>query len=290
MSPPERPDVASAPGALRVVVLTAGGPYGLDVVARLAARGVPHTVLLQRDAALVRCFRTRGWRRAIELPVALARVAWRLRLAWRRRRALQRHGATVHVSGALNAPRMRGDLARLAPDVLVLAGIGIVDEPLLATARLATLNGHPGLLPWVRGNAVVAHSVARGVAVGATVHRVNAGIDTGPVVARRLLPVGPDASLAALEREALGLAADLLAEVVADAVACGEVPAGAPQSTRTPLCRWMGLAARRRVEAVVREGAAQRRFESWREACEPPGPPWELPPDGAFVAPRAGDA
>jgi methionyl-tRNA formyltransferase len=165
----------------------------------------------------------------------------------------------------------------------VLAGIGLVDAALLAAPRWGTINGHPGLLPWVRGNGVVAHSIARGVAVGASVHHVDDGIDRGPVLARRLLPVAPDVrELQALEREALTLTARLLADVAAMAVRDGRLPPGTPQSEMTPLCRWMNLTERAQVEAAVREGVAARLHASWRGREEVEVFPGE-DPDVPFV-------
>jgi hypothetical protein len=248
-----------------VVALTSGNGYGVSVARALSDRGVPFRIVLQCDAAPSLCFRMHGWRRILEAPVALARSAMRLRRSLRWRRTLRRYAAHVVLTGARNSPRMRADLTRLSPELLVLAGIGLLDAALLAVPRWGTVNGHPALLPWVRGNGVVAHSIARGVALGASVHHVDAGIDRGAVLARRLLAVAPDMrELYVLEREALLLAASLLADVVAQAVRAGGLPPGAPQTETTPLCRWMQSAERAQVEAAVRAGVAGRLQAAWR--------------------------
>ena len=270
----------SPPDSARVVVLTSGNPVGLGVARRLSQRGIRFQLLLQNDAALSRCFKRRGWRRIPELPLALARSAWRMRRSLQWRAALRPFAQRVIVSGARNSPRMRDDLAALAPDLLVLAGVGLVDRTLLAVPRWGTLNGHPGLLPFVRGNGVVAHAIARGVAIGASVHHVDDGIDRGPIVARRLLPVGAELStLPALEAAAVTLACDLLADVVAGALREGALPEGAPQVERMPLCRWMRPADREHVEGMIRDGAAARLFDRWRERYGVQTPPWDLPRD-----------
>lgn len=296
MREPEAPAAAAPAGhsatpaptrVLHVVVLTRGSEDGL--VRRLAERGVPCTILLESAAALRECFRAQGWRRLLEVPLAVARSIVRARRVSRSRRVLARWGRVV-VTGPRNSPRMVRDLAALAPAVLVLYGMGLVDERVLAVPRLATLNGHPALLPWARGNGVVAHSLARGVAVGATVHRVDAGIDTGEIVARRLLPVAPGITLAGLSTAAVALADELLVDVVATVAASGALPPSAPQVSRHPLCRWMHPDEWRAIDDAVATGLARRLFDRWAPLCEPAGPPWTLPPhvvDAPSAAPPA---
>ena len=267
---------ATAP---RVVLLTTGGDYGVLVLRELERRDVPvQAVLVQSDGELAECFhRTGAWRRALELPLAVARMLRRRRHAARRARTFRGPGRRVLVTGVRNGARMRRDLVALAPDILVLGGVGVLDATLLEIPRWGTLNGHPGLLPWVRGNGVVAHALLRGVPVGASCHWVDAEIDRGPVVERRLLPVPMGASLASLESEAIRLGAAVLAEMVAACVAAGVPLPGRVQAARHPLCRWATPAERRAAEAAVADGVAMALFERWAARCRPPSAPWRLP-------------
>lgn len=91
---------------------------------------------------------------------------------------------------------------------VVLAGfMRIVTPVLLSAFPLRVVNIHPSLLPAFPGVAAQAQAVAYGVRVsGCTVHLVDAGTDTGPILAQEAVPVleGDDAaSLAAriLEKE-----------------------------------------------------------------------------------------
>ena len=272
--------------APRLVVLTTGGDYGLHVLHELAHRGVPvAAAVIQADTEVAACFRRPGrLARVWTLPAALARSVHRRRLARGRARRLSTATERVVVTGRRNGARMRRDLRRLAPDVLLLAGVGVLDASLLAIPRLGTLNGHPALLPWVRGNGVVAHSILRGVAAGASCHWVDADIDRGPVVERRLLPVGIGATLPSLEADAVRLAGSLLADVAASIAASGVAPSGTPQATRHPLCHWATPAERRAAELAVNAGEAVRLFERWSGACRYGDPTWRLPADGT-VAP-----
>src|SRR5205823_6670975 len=71
-----------------------------------------------------------------------------------------------------------------APEVLLLADSGIVPRSVLAVPRFATLNAHPGVLPDYRGLDPELWAIEEGRfdAVGSTLHLVDAGIDTGPIL------------------------------------------------------------------------------------------------------------
>jgi folate-dependent phosphoribosylglycinamide formyltransferase PurN len=190
----------------------------------------------------------------------------------------------VIATGDMNSRRLRRHLERLAPDYLVLGGGGILAPDIIATAGAAVLNAHPGLLPWMRGCGVTGHALERGVALGATVHLVDAGIDTGALVARRLLPVQPGpSSLNALELAADDLAAQLMADVVEALVRRGERPVGVRQEQRFPLYRWPPAEQRPAHEALARAGHAGELFERWRPLCT--DAVWALPTASSTTAP-----
>lgn len=78
-----------------------------------------------------------------------------------------------------------------APDVVVGAGfMKVVSPSFLDGIGCPMLNTHPSLLPDFPGAHAVRDALAAGVAVtGATVHRVDAGLDTGPVLGQVEVPV-----------------------------------------------------------------------------------------------------
>ncbi len=265
---------------MRVVVLTVGGRFGVFALRALQARGVtPVGVVLEAHPALRDCFHKRTVRgRLAELPLVPLRSAWR-RFGPRLRRELK-VGAPLVVSGPRNSPRMLADLARLRPDLLVLGGIGIVSRELLAIPRLGTVNLHVALLPWVRGNDVIAHSILRGIPLGLTCHLVDPGIDTGPILTRRLLDVTrAEASLASLEAASAAAGAELLADVVAGAARSGALPVPTVQQGRFPLCRFLDAGQRAEADALIRAGRARTLFDAWAPLAR--GDHRELPPDVA---------
>jgi hypothetical protein len=83
-------------------------------------------------------------------------------------------------------------LEREQPQVVVVTGTGIIRRPVLGLAPMF-LNIHCGITPWYRGvhGAFWAISDGRPERAGTTIHVVDAGVDTGPVVARRTIDIDP---------------------------------------------------------------------------------------------------
>jgi phosphoribosylglycinamide formyltransferase-1 len=101
-------------------------------------------------------------------------------------------------------------------ELVVLAGyMQLLDAAFLARFPGRVINVHPALLPAFPGIGAVEQALAHGVKVfGVTVHFVDEGIDTGPIIAQRALEL-PGAIDAAEVRDALRpLEHDLLCEVV----------------------------------------------------------------------------
>jgi methionyl-tRNA formyltransferase len=249
----------------RVVILSSGGEFTHRLLAALAERGMEADALVLYLPSARRYLQRLGSarKRLLALPLLPARwAAWRLRL---RRQRFGRGARRVVVAGPLNGAGMARTLRALAPDVMLLAQCSIVSPGILAIPARATVNVHPGLLPWVRGNGPFANALLRGVPLGCTAFRVDAGIDTGPILRRRLLEVGADDTLQALREGLYRLWVEMSADVVADAAA-GRLPEGTPQGARFPLGRTLpDEEAARAAEG----GRAKALFDRWRPFCDP---------------------
>jgi methionyl-tRNA formyltransferase len=83
-------------------------------------------------------------------------------------------------------------LASVEPDLVVCMGFPWKIPPdALAVPRLGWLNGHPSLLPRHRGPLPVAWAIREGdEEIGITIHRMDAELDTGPMLAQRRYPLG----------------------------------------------------------------------------------------------------
>jgi phosphoribosylglycinamide formyltransferase-1 len=107
-------------------------------------------------------------------------------------------------------------LEQAGVELVVLAGyMQLLGADFLARFPQRVINVHPALLPSFPGIGAIEQALAHGVKVfGVTVHFVDEGIDTGPIVAQRAIEL-PGATDAAELREALRpLEHDLLCEVV----------------------------------------------------------------------------
>jgi methionyl-tRNA formyltransferase len=100
-------------------------------------------------------------------------------------------GIAVLQPSSLKEAGVRAQLAAFALDVLVVAAYGLIlPAPLLAWPRHGCLNIHASLLPRWRGAAPIQRALLAGDAqTGISIMRMDAGLDTGPVVATTVVPV-----------------------------------------------------------------------------------------------------
>ena len=110
------------------------------------------------------------------------------------------------------------ELRGLGPELIVVVAYGqILPQNILDLPRHGCLNVHTSLLPKYRGAAPIQWAIANGEAeTGVTVMKMDAGLDTGPIVAQRRTPILPPDDSAALHARLAGLGAQLLVEVIPD--------------------------------------------------------------------------
>jgi phosphoribosylglycinamide formyltransferase 1 len=112
---------------------------------------------------------------------------------------------------------LAGAIADHEPDLVVSAGfMKIVGPAVLEAFGGRLINTHPALLPAFPGAHAVRDALAAGVEVtGSTVHLVDAGVDTGPVLAQREVPVRPGDDEARLHERIKAVERELLVDTVA---------------------------------------------------------------------------
>ncbi len=112
---------------------------------------------------------------------------------------------------------LAASIAAFEPDLVVSAGFMKIVGPAVLDAFAGRLiNTHPALLPAFPGAHPVRDALAAGVPVtGATVHLVDAGVDTGPVLAQREVPVLPDDDESRLHERIKAVERALLVDTVA---------------------------------------------------------------------------
>jgi methionyl-tRNA formyltransferase len=116
----------------------------------------------------------------------------------------------------LRRPESVAELRAYAPDLIVVAAYAqILSAEVLALPAYGCLNVHASLLPRWRGASPIAAAILAGDAVtGVTIMQMEAGLDTGPILAQREEPILADDTAGALTERLAMLGADLLAETL----------------------------------------------------------------------------
>jgi methionyl-tRNA formyltransferase len=129
------------------------------------------------------------------------------------KQAAQAAGLVVEQPESLKSPDAKARLRELNPDLLVVVAYGLIlPRAVLAIPRLGCWNVHASLLPRWRGAAPIQRAILAGdTRTGVCLMRMEAGLDTGPVMLRREIGIAADDTggslhdkLAALGAQALG--------------------------------------------------------------------------------------
>jgi len=117
---------------------------------------------------------------------------------------------------AADAEAARAALEAARPDVLVVAAYGLILPPwVLALPRHGCLNIHASLLPRWRGAAPVQRAIEAGDReTGVTIMQMDAGLDTGPMLLERALPITADDTGATLTATLAALGARLVVQAL----------------------------------------------------------------------------
>jgi methionyl-tRNA formyltransferase len=107
--------------------------------------------------------------------------------------ALQ-HNIPVYQPQTLRDPQAQAELAALQPDLLVVVAYGLIlPQTVLDIPRLGCINSHASLLPRWRGAAPIQRAIQAGdSATGVTVMRMEAGLDTGPMLLKVSTPISSE--------------------------------------------------------------------------------------------------
>jgi methionyl-tRNA formyltransferase len=107
-------------------------------------------------------------------------------------------------------------IRKWAPEVIVVVAFGQLLRPtILDLPRLGCLNVHASLLPRWRGASPIQATILEGdPTTGVTVMKMDAGLDTGPILAQRPVSVAPDETGGSLSTRLSSLGAALLLETL----------------------------------------------------------------------------
>ena len=126
----------------------------------------------------------------------------------------EKHGLPIFQPPTLRKPEFAAPLRELAPDVIIVAAYGLILPPdVLAFPPHGCINTHASLLPLYRGAApIVAAILAGDPETGITLMQMDAGLDTGAILAQRAIPIAADDTTGTLTPKLADLAAVLMIE------------------------------------------------------------------------------
>jgi len=147
----------------------------------------------------------------------------------------RRHGLAIQQPRTLRDPAAQAALAALAPELIVVAAYGLIlPQAVLGLPRCGCVNVHGSLLPRWRGAAPIAAAILAGDReTGISLMLMDAGVDTGPVLATAALPIAADDTTGTLTEKLAGLAAELLVQTLPGWLAGEIVPRPQPEEGAT---------------------------------------------------------
>ena len=162
----------------------------------------------------------------------------------------------------LHAPESLAILKSLEADLGVVFGAYRLKPSVFTIPRLGCLNLHLGLAPEFRGSSPAFYEMLEGIStVGVTIHRINEGLDSGPIIKQQSFPIDlapkedPIAYLRRYQREVLvpnGIR--MMAEAVR-AAACGSLV----EHPQPPAVRPLRRRATYQLKRALRRQVAWRR-------------------------------
>ena len=175
--------LASGSGSLFQALIVAQADLGIEIVALVVDKDVPAVQRAQSAAISV-----------IEVPMLREREQW--------------------------DQVMESVLTDLGADLVISAGfMRVLGANVVAAFSGRLINTHPALLPEFPGAHAVRDALAAGATkTGTTVHFVDAGVDTGPIIAQREVEISPDDTEESLHERIKVVERKLLVETVREIV------------------------------------------------------------------------
>ena len=223
---------------LKVIVLTSETPANVWLVNQLLAQfHVVGMVIERRPQAITRREKYQRRLRMIKRH-GLGRTLNRLLYNWFRSRVFSGSSDKVVkeelfpgnseveylrpveslIVGNINDPACVAFIERHAPDVLAVCGTNVIGQRVFSLPQRGTVNIHTGITPEYRSADPIFWALYRNEPekVGVTIHFVDSGIDTGPVIHQDRVPVYSGDTLATLYVRCIRRGAELFSRALAE--------------------------------------------------------------------------
>jgi methionyl-tRNA formyltransferase len=128
----------------------------------------------------------------------------------------QAHGISpIFKPDNLKSDELYADLSALHADLFVVVAFKILPKRLFSIPPCGTINIHASLLPKFRGPAPIQRAIEAGeTESGVTIFKIDEGVDTGEVLLRKSVPIGPEETTPELYEALSSTGADMLIKAI----------------------------------------------------------------------------
>lgn len=126
------------------------------------------------------------------------------------------HGISVRTPKSLRTAESQAEFAALGAEIAVVAAYGLIlPKPILEAPTRGCLNVHGSLLPRWRGAAPIQRAIMAGdPETGITIMQMDEGLDTGAMLLRRAIAIGPDETAGSVHDRLAVLGAEMMVEAL----------------------------------------------------------------------------
>jgi folate-dependent phosphoribosylglycinamide formyltransferase PurN len=207
-------------GELKLIFITRKCSWGGEILNHIKDRGISVDAIIIEE--LNRLNTTRfllkrsGITRIIKIAFErlLELLAFKSRASWLQDSFYFSCSKKVYKVNNLNGQYCENLLKELKPDIIVLGYSPILRKNIIDVPDVGILNAHPGLLPEYRGINTIQWAVYNGDDVGVTIHFIDKSVDTGPILARKVIAIHQSDTLTSLAKKIEITAAKLMSDAI----------------------------------------------------------------------------
>lgn len=101
-------------------------------------------------------------------------------------------------------------LKKYSPDFIILGGTRLLSKKIIDIAKIGIFNSHPAILPKYKGRDCIGWSILNNEPVGATVHLIDSGIDSGPIIIKEEVEISDCENLIKVRIKVMKKCAELM--------------------------------------------------------------------------------
>lgn len=138
---------------------------------------------------------------------------------------------------SVNASAVLERLSEMRPDIIWVIGLSqLVRTPLLQLPTVGVIGFHPSALPENRGRAVIPWTIIQGKKeTGSSLFWIDEGMDTGPILSQRLIPISKNETARILQDKHLAALKDMMLDLL-PRLAGGERPSQPQEHSKATWC------------------------------------------------------